>query len=67
MGELFVLSQAKASHKQFISAMVRHRMGVTLPLELDFIYGMRRYQVLFTGERGMLPVYHRDVGRFILM
>lgn len=65
VGELVALSQAKLPHKQFITVLVRRRGGVKLPVEIDFNLGMRRYQVLITGERGDLPVYRRDLGRFV--
>lgn len=66
LGELVALSQAELPHKYFISVLVRHRASITLPLELDFSMGMRKYQVLFIGDRGVAPVYQRDLGRYVL-
>lgn len=43
VGELVALSQAALPHKQFLSVLVRRRLGVSLPLEQDFSMGMRHY------------------------
>lgn len=65
-GELVAFSQATVSHKRFISVLVRHRAGVSLPLEIDFSLGMRKYVVLITFKCGMLPKFHKGLGRYVL-
>lgn len=35
-------------------------------MELDFSFGMRRYQVLIIEERRELPMFNRTVGRYEL-
>lgn len=35
-------------------------------MELDFSFGMRRYQVLITKERGALPTFNRSAGRYVM-
>ncbi|KAH7690551.1 Zinc finger CCHC-type protein [Dioscorea alata] len=66
VGELISLSQVSAPHKIFISALVRRRHGVALPLELDLSYGMRRYHIIITSDRCKLPRFRRDLGRYVL-
>lgn len=66
VGELVAISQAELPHIYFISVLVRRQAGVALPLELDFNMGMRKYQVLFMDDRGALPVFRRDMGRYVL-
>lgn len=66
VGELISLSRMSVPHKRFIMALVRRRREVTLPMELDFSFGMRNYQVLFTVERGVFPVFRRELGRYVL-
>lgn len=46
--------------------MVRRRVGVSLPLELDLSLAMRKYAVIFTGEREAFPLFRRDLGRYVL-
>lgn len=58
--------QEELPHKQFISALVRCQVGVSLPLELDFSLGMYKYQVLFTWDQGAFSVYLRELGRYAL-
>lgn len=50
VGVLVAFSQATTHYKQFLSVLVRRRVGVVLPFELDLSVGMRRYTVLITGE-----------------
>lgn len=66
VGELVAFSQATVSHKHFISVLVRRRAGVSLPLEIDFSLGMRKYVVLINGERGTLPKFHKGLGKYVL-
>lgn len=56
------LSQAVIAHKWFISALVRRRTGVSLPLELEVSLGMRKYIVIITGDRGFFLVFKRELG-----
>lgn len=35
-------------------------------MEDDISLGMRRYLVLLTGDRGLLPVFKRELGRYPL-
>lgn len=67
MGELVVLSQEELPHKQFISALVRRRAGVSLSLDLEPSLGMHKYLVLFTRDKGTLSVYCQELGRFALV
>ncbi|XP_039120398.1 uncharacterized protein LOC120256798 [Dioscorea cayenensis subsp. rotundata] len=46
--------------------LFRRKAGVTLPLELDFSMGMRKYQVFFTDDRGALSVFRCNLGRYML-
>lgn len=39
---------------------------MSLPLELEFSFGMRKYQALITEERGILPKFSREGGRYVL-
>lgn len=66
VGELVSLSQELKTNKTFISALVRRRKGVILPVKLDLSLGMRRYQVLLTDDRGDHPKFWPDLGRFVL-
>ncbi|XP_039138075.1 uncharacterized protein LOC120275526 [Dioscorea cayenensis subsp. rotundata] len=66
VGDLITLSKASEPHKKFVKALVRRRRGVVLPMELDFSFGMRRYFILFTEERGVLPEFCRTSGRYVL-
>lgn len=65
-GELVAISQPTITHKRFISVLVRRRARVSLPLEIDFSLGMRKYVVLTTGERETLPKFYKDLGRYVL-
>lgn len=60
------LSQATVPHKRFITALVRRRVNVSLPLELDLSLGMRKYVVIFTGEREAFPLFWWDLSRYVL-
>lgn len=53
-------------HKKFIATLVRPRQRIALPIELDLSFGMRRYKMLLTEERGTFPVFHRERGRYML-
>lgn len=64
--ELVALSQAPLPHKRFISALVRRRVGVALPLELNLSLGMRKYSVIFTGDRDVFLIFQRDLYRYVL-
>lgn len=66
VGELVAISQATVPHKRFITVLVRRRFDVKLPLELDLSLGMRRYPIIFTGERAAYPSFRRDLGRYVL-
>lgn len=63
-GELMAISQATTTHKQFITALVRRRAGVSLPLAIDVSLRMRRYIVIITGDRGLFPVFLQELGRY---
>lgn len=39
---------------------------MSLPLEIDFSLGMRKYVVLITSEQGMLPKLHKGLGKYVL-
>lgn len=66
IGELVALSHATIPHKRFLTVLVRRRAGTSLPFELDLSMGMRRYSVLLTGERELLPIFRRELGRYVL-
>lgn len=58
VGKLISLSQACVPHKMFILALVHRQRGVELPMELDYSLAMRRYQILFTADKGVFPKFH---------
>lgn len=66
VGELVSLSQEFKTNRRFVSALVRQRMGMTLPIELELSLGMRKYMVLLTEDRGNQSKYLPELGRFIL-
>lgn len=66
VGELVALLQATTPHKLFLSVLVRRRLGVVLPFELDLSMGMRRYSVLITGEKGVVPTFRHELDRYVL-
>lgn len=41
-------------------------LGVVLPFELDLSMGMRRYSVLITGEKGVVPTFRHELDRYVL-
>lgn len=65
VGELIVLSQASVPYKRFISALIRRRLGVKLPMEVECNLGMRRYQVLITTNKGEFPKFSKALGRYM--
>lgn len=65
-GELVAISQAATSHKRFISVLVRCRASISLPLEFEVSLGMRRYVVVVTSDRCSLPVFNRELGRYVV-
>lgn len=67
VGELISLSNEITPHERFISALIRQRHGISLPINLNFIFGMQRYQVLIIGENCALPKYCWDLGLFVLL
>lgn len=67
VGDLITLSKQTVPHKGFLSVLICCRSGVKLPLELDFSFGMRRYLVLITDERGVFPAFNRVAGRYELL
>lgn len=64
VGELIILSQASVPHKRFISALIRRRRGVELPMEVECNLGMRRYKVLITSDKGEFPKFSKALGRY---
>lgn len=46
--------------------LVRRRTSVSLPLEIDFSLGIRKYVILITGECGTLPKFHKELGWYVL-
>lgn len=60
------LSQVSLPHKRFLLVLVRGRAGVSLPPELDLSLGMRKYLILVMGDRGTLPTFRRELGRYSL-
>lgn len=46
--------------------MVRRRLGASLPLELNFSLGMRKYLVLLTEDRGVFPTFFRELGHYVV-
>lgn len=66
VGEMVSLSQEFKTNKRFVSALVRRRRGVSLPMELELSLGMRRYMVLLTEDNKTPPIYRPKLGRFVL-
>lgn len=66
VGELVAVSQAIHPHKNFVSVLVRRQSVVSLPMELDFSMGMRRYNMIFTDERLSFPVYRKELSRYVI-
>lgn len=66
VGDLITLSKLLEPYKRFVTVLVRRHRGVKLLLELDFLFGMRRYQVLITKERGEMSTFNRLLGRYVL-
>lgn len=66
VGELVALSQVTNTHKRFLSTLGSSRAGVTLPFEVELSLRMRKYTVLITGDNGALPVFKRELGRYVL-
>lgn len=64
IGELITLSKMTVPHKRFITALVRRRVGSMLPMELDFSFGMRKFQILIVGERGEHPKFSHAAGKY---
>lgn len=60
------LSQATLPHKRFILTLVRHRLGVSLPMELDFSLGMRKCLVLFIEDLGVFSKFWAELGHYAL-
>lgn len=67
MGDLITLSKQTVPHKGFLSVLIRCRSGVKLPLELDFSFGIRRYLVLITEERGRFSAFNKVMERYELV
>lgn len=66
VGELVALSQEFKTNKCFVSALVRRRPGISLPIEIELNLGMRKYLVLLTDDKGKQTTYRADLGRFVL-
>lgn len=66
VGKLITLSKISEPHKRFLTVLIRRRRSVALSLELDFSFGMRRYQVLIVEERGVLPWFNLEARRYVL-
>lgn len=60
------LSQQTLAHKRFISALVRCQVGVSLPMELNFSLGMRKYLLLFMEDSGIFLKYQPELGCYTL-
>lgn len=60
------LSQTSLPHNRFLLVLVCGRAGVSLPLELDLSLGMRKYLILVMGDRGTLPIFRHELGRYSL-
>lgn len=50
--ELVAVSKMSKPNKSFTTALVRRHLEVTLPVELDLRFGMRRYLLLITDDKG---------------
>lgn len=66
VGELISLSQEIKTNKCFVSALVRRRKGVVLPVEIDLSLGMHKYMVLLTDDKIGLPIFRPELDRFVL-
>lgn len=65
--ELISLSNATIPHMMFMRALISCRFGISLPVEIDFSFGMRLYKVLITDERGGFPIFMWERGRYMLL
>lgn len=61
------LLQAFVPHKRFISALVWRHLKFSLPLEMNFSLGMRKYQVLITRDRRVFSNYHCGLGWYMVL
>lgn len=66
VGDVISFSNASVPHKRFLMVLVRRRFNVSLPVEIDFSFGMRRYKVIVTSERSTFPKFRREMGRYVL-
>lgn len=66
VGELITLSKVTVPHKRFLTVLVRRRLGMALPLELELPFGIRKYQVLITRKHSIMPKFSREGGRYFL-
>lgn len=64
--KLISLSQALVPHKMLLTALVRRRLSVSLPMDIDFSFGMHSYKILIIEDRGKFPKFWHERGRFIL-
>lgn len=66
VGDVISFSNASVPYKRFLMVLVRRRFNVSLPVEIDFSFGMRRYKVIVTSERSTFPKFRRELGRYVL-
>lgn len=64
IGDLVAIPQPSKPHKAFFSVLVRCRLRVALPHEVEFSFGMRKFIILITDNRMPFTSFRKDLEKY---